>query len=291
MNELRLLFNKEKDNRYTVRLDNNWGCNASEPLPFHFTLTEKDFEDQRWYLEEFMDLPDGSSIVRAQRIERNLAKWGRQLYDALFKSGDNRELLNHLQKQQPPRLLTIATRDPKPLRLPWELMADSRGPLFRQDITIRRQLETARAPIDYQTGLPLRILLIVSRPGDLGFIDPRLSSCYMLDALETLGDDVCVDFCRPPTLVQLDEMLSHARRQKEPYHIVHFDGHGKFLPEIELGALCFERAGYWRYRGAGAGTGSRRAYRQIPSLDRIRSGRQNRGVEGLVSANALPTGQ
>jgi CHAT domain-containing protein len=36
-------------------------------------------------------------------------------------------------------------------------------------------------------------------------------------------------------------MLSQANRDKAPYHLVHFDGHGTFLPEIELGALCFEK--------------------------------------------------
>jgi tetratricopeptide (TPR) repeat protein len=241
MSELRVLFNKADNGDHTVRLDNDWGGSASEPVPLAQFLTDDDFEDLRWYLEDYMDLPDYGSIVRAQRIEGSLAKWGRKLYNILFKDGDNRELLNYLESQPPPRLLTVATRDPQMLHLPWELMADSRGPLCRQDITIRRQLETARKPAKYQTGLPLRILLVVSRPGDLGFIDPRLSTRSMLDALKPLGEDVRVDFCRPPTLPEFEEMLSAARSRNEPYHIVHFDGHGTFLPEIELGALCFEQ--------------------------------------------------
>ena len=36
-------------------------------------------------------------------------------------------------------------------------------------------------------------------------------------------------------------MLAAAQGQGRPYHIFHFDGHGTFLPEIELGALCFEK--------------------------------------------------
>ena len=42
--------------------------------------------------------------------------------------------------------------------------------------------------------------------------------------------------------VTLDEMLAAATRKGEPYQIVHFDGHGTFLKEIQLGALCFEKA-------------------------------------------------
>jgi hypothetical protein len=241
MNELRILFHQAADGgAYDVTLVPHGGS-ASEPVPFTPFLTDADYDDLRWYLEEFMDLPDGGSVVRARRVEANLGKWGRQLYDALFKGGDNRELLNQLQREPAPRLLTLATRDAAILHLPWELMADSRGPLTRQEITIRRQLETARQPIEFQTGLPLRILYVVSRPGDLGFIDPRLSTRSMIDALAPLGEDVHVDFCRPPTLARLEELLSAAKRDRRPYHLVHFDGHGTFLREIELGALCFEK--------------------------------------------------
>lgn len=240
MSELRLLFDKSADGDYAVRIVPSSGS-ASESTPFAPFLDDSDFEDLRWYLEDFMDLPDGGSLVRAHRVEETLRHWGRSFFDALFKDGDNRELLNQMKADGAPRLLTLATRDVDILRLPWELMADSHGPLVMQDVTIRRQLETARKPIDFQTSLPLRILYVVSRPGDLGFIDPRLSSRSMLNALAPLGDDVRVDFCRPPTLPRLEEMLSQSRNEA-PYHLVHFDGHGTFLPEIELGALCFEKA-------------------------------------------------
>jgi tetratricopeptide (TPR) repeat protein len=241
MNELRLLFGKSADG-YSVRLIPSFGS-ASEPIPFEPFLDEEDFDDLRWYLEEFLDLPDYGSRVRAQRVEESLRSWGRRLFDALFNDGDQRELLRHMQQERAPRVLTVATSDPEILRLPWELMADVRGPLVQQDVAIRRQLERAQIPIGVATSIPLRILYVVSRPTDLGFIDPRLSSRSMLDALGPLGDDVRVDFCRPPTLPRLEEMLSQARRDQAPYHLVHFDGHGTFLPEIELGALCFEKPG------------------------------------------------
>src|SRR5207302_5509012 len=104
-----------------------------------------------------------------------------------------------------PRLLTVATKDTDILRLPWELLTDARGPLTRQGVTIRRQLEeSARESIAYPFGLPLRLLLVVSRPDDLGFIDPRLTTRAMFDALEPLGDGRrpscgCRRCCRPPS--------------------------------------------------------------------------------------------
>jgi len=41
-------------------------------------LTEDDYEDLRWYLEDYMDLPDGGAVLRAERIERSLETWGTQ---------------------------------------------------------------------------------------------------------------------------------------------------------------------------------------------------------------------
>ena len=238
MNELRLLFARTDDG-FTVQ-PAAAGGSPGKRLPFRPFLDEKDFEDLRWYLEEYMDLPDGGAAVRAERVEHRLGEWGRRLFDAVFPDG-RRDPINALLAGAAPRLLTIATKDTDILRLPWELLADGYGALTGR-VTIRRQLESAQQPIQYQIGLPLRILLVVSRPDDLGFIDPRLTTRAMFSALEPLGDDVTVDFCRPPTLLRLQEMLSAAQRRGQPYHIVHFDGHGTFLPDVELGALCFEKS-------------------------------------------------
>jgi tetratricopeptide (TPR) repeat protein len=239
MSELRLLFERTAD-AFSVSLAPTSGGAPGEPLSFKPFLTETDFEDLRWYLEEYMDLPDHGAVVRARRIEHALDDWGRRLHDALFGRAVHRELLQALLAGPTPRLLTVATKDTEVLRQPWELMADGRGPLTRLGVSVRRQLETAAKPIEYQVGLPLRVLLVVSRPADAGFIDPRLTTRALLDALEKLGDDVLLHFCRPPTLARLEQMLAAAQRLGEPYHVVHFDGHGVFLPDIELGALCFE---------------------------------------------------
>src|SRR6185369_7457118 len=57
-----------------------------------------------------------------------------------------------------------------------------------------------------------------------------------------LGAHVRVDFCRPPTLARMEEMLREGQRTGDPYDLVHFDGHGTFLPQAQIGALCFEKA-------------------------------------------------
>ncbi|HET7177639.1 MAG TPA: CHAT domain-containing protein, partial [Solirubrobacterales bacterium] len=209
-------------------------------VPFAPFLAEDDYEDLRWYLEEYMDLPDGGAVIRAERIEANLKRWGRRLHDALFTAVENRALLARLLAAPEPRTLTVATRDPALLRLPWELLADEAGSLA-QRLSVRRQLEQPEATALHPARLPLRILYVVSRPADAGFIDPRLTTRSLLDALDPLGASVQVDFCRPPTLSQMEELLREGQRAGDPYDIVHFDGHGTFLPQAQIGALCFER--------------------------------------------------
>jgi hypothetical protein len=70
--------------RYLARLTDAGGNPLGVEVPFTPLLDEGDYEDLRWYLEDYMDLPDGGAAVRAQRIEGRLDEWGRGLHDALF---------------------------------------------------------------------------------------------------------------------------------------------------------------------------------------------------------------
>lgn len=49
-----------------------------------FEISDDVRRELRWYLEEFMDLPDHGSIVRAGKIEKQIELWGRQLFDDVF---------------------------------------------------------------------------------------------------------------------------------------------------------------------------------------------------------------
>ncbi len=243
MHDLRVTFTAAPDGTYLARLIDTAaeaGVPSAIEVPFKPFLTEEDYEDLRWYLEDFMDLPDGGAVVRARRVERNLDAWGKALYEALFPNEESRELFARLLASEPPRELTIATQDATLLRLPWELLADPAGNLAPR-LSIRRQLETPKDTPPRMAELPLRILYIVSRPADAGFLDPRLTAKAMFDALDPLGGAVRVDFCRPPTLVRMEELLREADHAGDPYDLVHFDGHGTFLPQSQIGALLFEK--------------------------------------------------
>ena len=243
MSDLRILFEPTTPGgaaSYRAQLADAQGRRLGVPVPFTPFLSEDDYEALRWYLEDYMDLPDGGAVVRAERIEGDLERWGHRLYEALFTPPDNRAFLQELLDGPAPRRLTVATRDPALLRLPWELMADAAGSLA-QRLSVRRQLEVPEPTAPRPAQLPLRILYIVSRPADAGFLDPRLTTKALFDALDPLGSRVQVDFCRPPTLARMEEMLRDGQRSGAPYGLVHFDGHGTFLPLAQIGALCFEK--------------------------------------------------
>ncbi|HBL28217.1 MAG TPA: hypothetical protein DD490_15390 [Acidobacteria bacterium] len=183
MNDLRILFTPVTPGGaagYHAQLADAKGRRLGVEVPFTPFLSEKDYEELRWYLEDYMDLPDGGAVVRATRIERDLERWGHRLCEALFTLPDNRAFLQELLAGPAPRRLTVATRDPALLRLPWELMADAAGSLA-QRLSVRRQLEEPEPTVPRPAQLPLRILYIVSRPADAGFIDPRFTAKALLD--------------------------------------------------------------------------------------------------------------
>ena len=244
LHEIRVLFrqpaNGSAEDLFRVGFTDGAGTELGVAGDFTPFLTDDDYENLRWYLEEYMDLPDGGAVIRATGIEQQLHQWGRRLHDALFAASENNALLQQMLATAEPRELTIATDQSVLLRLPWELMADDAGSLA-QRVSVRRQLETPKEPLPREVTLPFRMLYIVGRPSDTGFIDPRMTSKSLFAALDPLGASVRIDFCRPPTLARLEEMLREGQVSDKPYDVVHFDGHGTFLPEAAIGALCFEK--------------------------------------------------
>ncbi|NOZ27623.1 MAG: tetratricopeptide repeat protein [Chloroflexi bacterium] len=213
----------------------------SEPAPFITPLTDKELAELRWYLELYWRWPTGPDYARAQKLESRLEDMGRRLWQSLFGHADAMRVAQQfLDAADDPKLLTIDAVEPRVLRLPWELLADEDGHVFNASppIVVRRRLHKVKRAQPVQFDLPLRVLMVISRPEGVGFIDPRSSAVALLDALAPLGDQAQVEFLRPPTLKALAERLSDP--DKPPVHVVHFDGHGVYDPNIGLGYLLFE---------------------------------------------------
>jgi tetratricopeptide (TPR) repeat protein len=133
------------------------------------------------------------------------------------------------------------------LALPWELLHNGSRFLFQgaHATRVRRRLPGTRAHGSLRLALPIRILLISARPEDAacGYIDHRLSALPLVDAAEALPGQIELHILNEPTFAGLQAELARAQHAHQPYHVVHFDGHGVYDPEQGLGGLCFEDAG------------------------------------------------
>lgn len=98
---------------------------------------------------------------------------------------------------------------------------------------VRRSFSGGDDPVDFPAEmykLPLRVLIVCARPEDEGvpYIDHRVSVRPLTEALNALGDLASYDILSPATFNALKEKLREALTRGEPYHIVHFDGHGAY---------------------------------------------------------------
>ncbi|MDZ7959330.1 MAG: tetratricopeptide repeat protein [Aulosira sp. DedQUE10] len=231
--ELNLRF--PEINQVIVRLDDL----ETDRLNFTSPLAAEDLEDIRWYFEVYAtnytaDVDD----ERAKRIEDNFQCWGDRLFEAVFQNRSAQRIFNDFQDAaEPGRLLTISASHPAILSLPWELLRDPASDiyLFNENprISVRRRLAGAgggRRPFKVQPKESLRLLFVVSRPSDAGFIDPRGEAKAVLDAVaQEAAGKIEVEFLRPATLDNLVSRLEDSRLP--PIDIVHFDGHGVYDPD------------------------------------------------------------
>jgi len=221
--------------------------------------------DLQWYLEQYHIWPLGSFKERAERIEANLPLWGQALYQAVFGPKATQPALTAWEKAAPAaeRRFSVLVDRQLPegaeaesqalaneaasewLRLPWELLHDGHGYLFqgKQAVRVRRRLPNYREQAVRLAELPIRILLVSPRPEDkhAGYLDHRASALPLVEAMETLGDQlVQLTLLTPPTFPALQQAIQQADAKHQPFDVVHFDGHGVFDQQLGLGGLCFE---------------------------------------------------
>jgi len=220
---------------------------GSGDLPFVNPITDKNLHDLQWYVETYgahsLGDPDDSE---AARIKKQLPAWGKALFSAVFTEREAQRRFNEFQEaEEENRLLTISAEHPSILALPWELLHDSAAQddtyLFHEQpsISIRRRVAGVGKGRKVYRPAPkdaLHLLFAVSRPDDVGFLDPRADSLPVLDAIDKEAPGrITWEFLRPATLDALLERLGDS--EKTPVDILHFDGHGVFdrhggLPEL-----------------------------------------------------------
>jgi len=252
----RLVYEPANPGRREVVSEKSWRFTAP--------LGPIEADELRWYLEKYAIWPSRHFEERARRVEQNLAEWGRLLHQNALPAGHTHNVLQawarvdgHANRRfsvyvdsglvdGAPQADEDAAREAATLLLglPWELLHDGQGFLFQgaRPVRVRRRLPNTRALDVPVAAPPIRILLITARPEDeaCGYIDHRASALPLAQAMEALGGLARLHILDPPTLPALREALDRARRAGQPYHVVHFDGHGVYDRRAGLGGLCFE---------------------------------------------------
>src|SRR5271165_345865 len=221
-------------------------------------------QELRWYLEKFAVWPSEYFRNRAHKVEENLVKWGHLLYEAAFPEAYTTNVkeawaqIDDAARRRfsvyvkaalqvgAPATDVLAAQEAATLLLglPWELLHDGEGFLFQgaKPTRVRRRLPNTRALNISVVAAPIRVLLVTARPEDeaCGYIDHRSSALPLVEAMEELGGLVSIHVLSPPTLPALRKELDRASGSREPYHVIHFDGHGVYDRRVGLGGLCFE---------------------------------------------------
>jgi tetratricopeptide (TPR) repeat protein len=217
-----------------------------------------------WYLEQYAVWPSTYFRDRARKVEESLVTWGRLLHDTAMPAAHTAAVMQSWADIDgraarrfsvyvdggteigAPEDEAATAREAAAalLALPWELLHDGNGFLFQgaKPTRVRRRLPNTQNLDVAVVATPIRILLITARPEDdaCGYIDHRVSALPLVDAMEALPGLVHIHVLDPPTLPALRKELDRARSRGEPYHVVHFDGHGVYDRRVGLGALCFE---------------------------------------------------
>jgi hypothetical protein len=129
---------------------------------------------------------------------------------------------------------------------PWHLMNNGYDYLFwnkKRSVNVRYLLPFTRQCDIQPVELPIRILLINSRPEDddmLTDTDHRFFAKPLIHTVQTLGGNVTLHILKPPTFLELEHALDTASQAGRPYHVVHFDGHWVNHPESGIPGFCFE---------------------------------------------------
>jgi len=241
MSLLRITQTAIETDRYQVEIafEPNRGARRTATASFGFKLTAQDHQDIRWYLEDYLQYPQEPAPTIAARIEKRMTEIGVELFTALFEpsddaTGDARDLWATLRTELSETRVEIVTSVQEATSIPWELIRDPKtntALALRARAFVRAQPQAVQEPyVPESDAERIRILLVICRPKRDDDVPFRSVATRLIKGL---SDDARarfqLDVLRPPTFEQLGRVLRAAKADGQPYHVVHFDGHGVFL--------------------------------------------------------------
>jgi hypothetical protein len=262
MRTLRLTQSVAGANRYRVEamLEGGGQPHKVATAEFGFTLTAQDREDVRWYLEDYLQHAADPAPQIAARIESRIVEMGVELYEALSRSNDDAHALwSALRTQLNDTRIEIVTGVRDADMLPWELLRDpgtDKALALHAGAFVRATQQLSQCPrLRQSAGGRIRVLLVICRPGGSEDVPFRSVASRLIKGLgESARETFKLDVLRPPTFARLGDVLRLANAAGDPYHVVHFDGHGTYEdlnaryagepPKNLRGYLAFENAAF-----------------------------------------------
>ena len=194
-------------------------------MPLAWPLDMAALEDLRWYLEDYLLAPFGVWEDRGPVVQANLARWGDQAFGSVFGSGPARFAYERARDRG--QEVVFRSADPSLLGLPWELMRDGVGPVALASGGISRSPPPAGGAGTLEVpGGRLRVLMVIARPAGTEDVGYQMVARPLLERLDAVRGEVALTVLRPPTFEALQQAVTQAAETGEPFHVVHFDGHG-----------------------------------------------------------------
>lgn len=233
---LRLTQKIEGEDQYRIELslDDDDGSRQITNVTFEYKFTPEDRADMRWYLEDYLQYPLDPAPEIAARVEKRMEVMGAELFNAIFEG--NAKAIRFWAKVED-RLddtrVEIVTDVFGAAALPWELLRDPQtdAPLaLRAKDFVRAHFSAAKKAEQAEQADKVRILLVICRPRGDEDVPFRSVAGKLINGLDEKAREAFeLDVLRPPTFEELSRVLQNAKNRGEPYHIVHFDGHGGYL--------------------------------------------------------------
>ena len=193
--------------------------------PLAWPLDADALEDLRWYLEDYLRAPFGVWEDRGPAVQEKLTGWGDEVFASVFGAGPARDAYQRVRDRD--LELVFRSAEPGLLGLPWELMRDDTGPVALGAGGISRSLPVSGGAGTLEVpGGRLRVLMVISRPAGTADVGYQMVARPLLERLDAVRGEVDLTVLRPPTFDALRKAVTQAANAREPFHVVHFDGHG-----------------------------------------------------------------
>ena len=172
-------------------------------------------------------------LIESKKTNGKLLKrLGNQLYQALFPNQINARFhatMAGAQANQDSVRLRLIFESPELAALPWEFLYDKGTNTFLANNTqtvLSRYIDVPLQKRDIKAAqLPLKVLLVISSPSNLGKLDATGEEKLIREALAKLidADQIELDVLHKATRRDIQQKL-----REKPYNVFHFIGHGDF---------------------------------------------------------------